>query len=401
MHILQVHTRYRLVGGEDAVVEAERAALTRAGHHVSQHIATNPTRAPAAATALLTAAWNPLAARKLGATVDAVRPDVVHVHNTWFASSPSILPTLRQRRVPVVMTVHNYRLVCANGLFLRDGIPCEKCLHQGPWPAVLHGCYRGSRAASGLAAGVIAVHARHATWSRYVDKFIVPNEFAIDRLVRAGLPPGKLILGPHFVEEPGGRGARPSRSADVLFVGRIAQEKGVSVLLDAWRFRRPRGLRLLLIGDGPDRPRLEGDAPPGVTFLGQRPPAYVKSAMLGARAVVVPSLCYEMGPLTALQGLASGLPIVLSKIGGMPELLGCEAAAGWLVPPGDVLLLARALNALTDDAIVDDRGARARERYVNAYTASSAVSRLQGVYDEVCRSQRLGVRTPGSRGPVG
>ena len=383
MKILQVHTRYRLPGGEDAVVEAERAALTRAGHHVWQHISTNPATPPAAAAALLMAPWNPLAARKLGTAVDNLQPNVAHIHNTWFASSPSVLLALRNRRVPIVMTVHNYRLVCANGIFLRDGAPCEKCMHEGQWPAIRHRCYRNSRGASAIAAGVIAVHAGCGTWSRYVERFIVPNRFANDRLIQAGLPPAKLVLGPHFVEDPGCRTSPPSNSADVLFVGRISHEKGVSVLLDAWRSVDLPGLRLVLIGDGPERLWLEKVAPPSVTFLGQLPPQQVMSAMLNARALVVPSICYEMGPLTALQGLASGLPLVLSKLGGMPELIGRDPA-GWLVQPNDVRRLAQALKELLPDRVVDERGACARRRYLQAYTESVAVSRLQNIYEDLC-----------------
>jgi len=379
MRILQVHTRYRQPGGEDAVVRAERAALERTGHEVAQHIEENPTARLRAAAALGGSVWNPMSARRVVDAVDAARPDVAHVHNTWFASSPSVLSALRRRRVPVVMTVHNYRLVCANSLFLRDDTPCEKCLDRGTWPAVQHRCYRGSRATSAIAAAGIAVHRKLGTWARFVDRFIVLSRFARERLVRAGLPAERLVLGSNFVEDPGPRSTTPSTSGDVLFVGRLSSEKGAHVLLDAWRTAAPRGLHLDVIGDGPDRVRLEQDAPPGVAFLGRRPAAEVMSRLLRARALVIPSVWYEGQPVTALEGLAAGVPLVLSGIGGLPEVLGGRDA-GWVSAPNRSDALARSLELLADDTVVDDRGAHARERYLEAFTPPAAVARLEAVY---------------------
>ena len=261
MRILQVHTRYRQAGGEDAVVEAERSALEAAGHEVVQHIEENPARPVGAAVSLAGSLWNPRSARRIGREVAAIRPDVAHVHNTWFASSPSVFAALKRRGVPVVMTVHNYRLACVNGLFLRDGAPCEKCLEHGPWPAVQHSCYRGSRATSAVAAAGIAVHSGLGTWGRLVDRFIVLSDFARSRLIRAGLPPIRLVVGSNFVADPGRRGVAPSESRNVLFVGRLAGEKGIHVLLDAWRAVSSSGLRLDIIGAGPGARACSAGAP--------------------------------------------------------------------------------------------------------------------------------------------
>jgi len=385
MRILQLHTRYRQPGGEDAVVRAEQAALERAGHEVHQHIEENPASPVRATAALVGSLWNPLSARRAMAAIDTAQPDVAHVHNTWFAASPSVLSALRRRRIPVVMTVHNYRMICVNSLFLRDGAPCEKCLDHGPWPAVRHRCYRGSRATSAVAAAGIAVHRGLDTWSRFVDRFIVLSEFARDRLVRAGLPPQRLVLGSNFVEDPGPRGTAPSASGGVLFVGRLSPEKGVHVLLDAWRAASLRGLHLDVIGDGPDRARLERDAPPGVAFLGRRPAAEVMGQLLRARALVIPSVWYEGQPVTALEGMAAGTPLVLSDIGGLPEVLGGREG-GWITPPNRSDTLAQSLEQMTDDHAVDARGAQARQRYVDRFTPPAAVARLEAVYAEAQNS---------------
>jgi glycosyltransferase involved in cell wall biosynthesis len=247
---------------------------------------------------------------------------------------------------------------------------------------VQHRCYRNSRAASALAAAVIAVHSELETWARFVDRFIVLTEFARDRLIRAGLPAGKLTLGTNFVGDPGPRESPPSRSRDVLFVGRISPEKGISVLIDAWRCAAPAGLRLVVIGDGPDRARLEGAALPHVEFVGRRSADEVMDAMMRARALVIPSVCYEMQPTTALEGMAAGLPLVVSKIGGLPELLEGRAN-GWTSPPNDAQALARTLAELAADSAVDERGAQARQRYLEAYEPSVAIPRLESVYSSV------------------
>jgi len=385
MRILQLHTCYRQAGGEDAVVRAEQVALKQAGHEVHQHIEENPVRPVGAAAALAGSLWNPLSARRVVSAIDTARPDVAHVHNTWFAASPSVLSALRRRRIPVVMTVHNYRLICANSLFLRDGAPCEKCLDHGPWPAVRHRCYRGSRATSAIAAAGIGVHRSLGTWSRLVNRFIVLSEFARDRLVRAGLPPQRLVPGSNFVEDPGPRSTTPSSSSDVLFVGRLSPEKGVHVLLDAWRAAGLRGLHLDVIGDGPDRAHLERDAPPSVTFLGRRPAAEVMGRLLRARALVIPSVWYEGQPVTALEGLAAGTPLVLSGIGGLPEVLG-GLEAGWITPPNHSDALAQRLEHLADDHAVDARGVHARQRYLDAFTPPAAVARLEAVYADAQNS---------------
>ena len=379
MRVLQVHTRYREAGGEDNVVAAEYEALHAAGHDVEQFISTNPTNSRQAALTLAASTWNPAAAHRVGIAADRWRPDVAHVHNTWFATSPSVLLALRRRRVPVVMTVHNYRLACANGLFLRDGSPCERCLSHGPLEAVRHRCYRGSRAASAVAATSVGVHQRLSTWSRLVTRFVVLSDFARTRMLLAGLPAEKLVLGGNFVPDPGPRPLPPSASSEVLFVGRLSPEKGVHVLVEAWRRLSPQGLTLRVVGDGTERARLAAASTPGVDMVGRLTPDEVRARLQSARALVIPSLWYEGQPLVALEAMAAGVPLIVSRIGGLPEVLG-ERAAGWAAEPGDPDSLRDTLAGLLDDGAVDDRGVQARSRYEEAFTSEAATRRLLSVY---------------------
>src|SRR5918998_3262883 len=150
MKVLQVHARYRHEAGEDAVVDAEGALLRSAGHEVVPFHTESPSSLPAAATSLLTSSWNVAAARRVDEAVRQHRPDVAPVHNTWFALSGSVLEHIDRAGVPVVMTLHNYRLGCISRDLFRDGAPCTSCLGRSPAPGVLHRCYRGSFAASAV-----------------------------------------------------------------------------------------------------------------------------------------------------------------------------------------------------------------------------------------------------------
>jgi len=378
MRVLQLHTRYRQGGGEDAAVRSEAAALRQAGHVVYQHVVTNPDSASSAALTLAGAVWNPLSARRIAALVDTFNPDIAHVHNTWFALSPSVLHALRRRAVPVVMTVHNYRLACANALFFRDGVPCEDCLGRRPWPAIRHRCYRNNLATSALAATSIGVHQSLGTWSHNVDRFLVLSEFARTRMLRAGLPASKVVLATNFVGDPGGRSSPPSRSGVVLFVGRLSPEKGLDILLHAWRTAAPEGLQLVVVGDGPDRHASEFGAPADVCFLGRQPASEIRRLMLSARALVIPSTWYEGQPMVALESLAAGTPLIVSDIGGLPEIFG-DLECGWACEPGNAKGLAVRLDELTDES-VDERGIQARLRFEQAFTADTAIARLIPAY---------------------
>jgi glycosyltransferase involved in cell wall biosynthesis len=241
---------------------------------------------------------------------------------------------------------------------------------------------------SAVAAAGIATHQRIGTWRRNVDRYIVLSAFARDRLVRAGLPEDRLLSGSNFVADPKPRRNPPSASSTVLFVGRISAEKGLSVLLHAWRAAAPAGLRLEVIGDGPERIRLEASTPPAVSFLGQLPRSEVIDRLSRARALVVPSIWYEGQPVTALEGLAAGTPLILSDIGGLPEIIAGLRGSGWTCRPRDAVALAAAIGALTDDAEVDARGAAARHRYLDAYTPQTALARLNEIYASTVDSAR-------------
>jgi glycosyltransferase involved in cell wall biosynthesis len=380
--ILQIHTRYRQPGGEDTVVDAEAAVLREAGHDVIAYEARNPDSRTAAAASTALSPWNPAALRGLRRAVDRINPDIAHVHNTWHALSPSVFAALHNAQVPVVMTLHNYRLLCANALLFRDGHPCEDCVGGHPWQAVQHRCYRGSVATSAVAAGTIALNRRLGTWHRRVDMFLATTSFARDRFIAGGLPADRIKVKPHFVADLGLRSAPPSASKDVLYVGRLSVEKGIGELVDAFsRGSHRDGLHLVVAGDGPQRTLLQHRAGPNVHFVGRLTPEQVSTRMRSARVLVFPSIWYETFGLSLLEAMSSGLPVLATDLGGTKEILGEHA--GWLVPPSDPAAWSVALRRLDDPITVDAAGRAARARWEEHYTSEVGLVQLQAAYRAV------------------
>lgn len=379
--VLQVHAKYRQTGGEDNVVAAEAELLREAGHEVVQMVGENDTNPVKAAVQVAGSAWNLRQQLLAKRTAERERPDVAHIHNTWFALSPAAIHGIHSAGVPVVMTLHNYRLTCANALLIRDGAPCTLCVTGSAWNGVRYRCYRDSVPLSLVASGRMGVHRTLGTWSKIVDLFLPLSHFAESLFTEAGLPASKMLVKPNFTADPGPRSIDPAQSDYLLFVGRLSPEKGVDVLLDAWRRAALPGFRLRIVGDGPSRRELENAhaGAPNVDFVGRVDKARVRQLMLSARTLVVPSVWFEGAPLTILESFASGLPVIASRLGAMEELverLGNE----WMAPHGDPEALARVLHGVADDAVVSTAGRRARALYDARYNPRTALAGLESAY---------------------
>ena len=366
-------------GGEDSVAATEARMLRDAGHTVIEHHVGNPSGRVASAASLARASWNRASAREMRRVVRESEPDVAHVHNTWYTLTPSVLDALSAVGVPVVMTLHNYRLVCANAQLFRDGRACRDCVGRSPWPGILHRCYRDSTVASAVAAATISINWARGTWIKAVDQFIAPSHYVRETLITAGLPAERVVLRPHAVADSGPRALPPSASATVLFVGRISQEKGLAVLLDAWASARPKGLELVVAGDGPDRAALEGRGIEGVRFIGWVSSEPILELMLTSRVLAFPSICYEVFPATIVEAMCAGLPVIASAHGGPGDIVGAVGSE-WLAPPGDVAAWAALLEQLSDDEALDAAAARAREIYEVLYAPEPGVASLLDVY---------------------
>jgi glycosyltransferase involved in cell wall biosynthesis len=379
MRVLQLHTSYRNRGGEDAVVEAEGALLRAAGHHVRTIRAANAPSALKAGQQLLRAPWNRRASGRVREAIATPPPDIIHVHNTWFALSPAVLPVARASGAAVVVTLHNYRLLCANGLLFRDGRPCTDCVGTQPWHAVSHACYRSSRLQSIPAAATIAFNRRRETWEHNVDLFLALTDFARRQFILGGLPPERIAVKPHFVADAPARSVPPSGSRTVLYIGRLSAEKGVDTLLEAFTRVGEWGLELVVIGDGPQRAQLERQAGPAVRFTGALPRNAVQEWLGRARVCAFPSRWFETFGLALTEAMAASVPVIASDLGGTPDVVGSDGA-GLLVRPGDPAAWAEALVQAADDRWIDHASAVARKRYERLYQPAAGLAGLERAY---------------------
>jgi glycosyltransferase involved in cell wall biosynthesis len=388
MRILVVHGRYRSAApsGENNVVDQESAALTAAGHEVtlfqrdSDEIATWSLARKATLPALTV--WNPEVRRDLARRLERERPDVVHVHNTFPLLSPSVLTACHDAGVPVVATLHNYKLLCASGDFFRDGSPCHDCAGGRVTPGLRHGCYRGSRAATvPVAAGLVL---RRRTWRELVSAYVFISAAQRDLMRHLALPPERVFVKHNFVVPVDASGDEPDHA--VVYLGRLDAAKGLPLLMRAWdvfRSRRPRsGLRLVVAGGGPLAEEVSDWAATrsSVDVVGMLPPDEAARLLQRALAAVVPSQWEETFGLVAVEAMAAGVAPVAPGRGSFPELV-THGVNGVLFAPGDPAALAAVL------ADVDGEperfrayGRQARATYQKRFHPAANVEELLAVY---------------------
>jgi glycosyltransferase involved in cell wall biosynthesis len=376
MRILVAHNTYQQRGGEDSVVEAEFALLHARGHAVHLYLRSNDDVAtmPKASSALQTL-WSPQTSRELAALIQRFQPDVIHVHNTFPLISPSLYWTASRAGVPVVQTLHNFRLLCLQAMFLRDGKVCEDCLGKLPWRGAVRGCYRGSKAQSTVLASMVTLHRAVGTWQNKVTRYIALNEFCRNKFIEGGLPADRIVVKPNFVDfEAAAAGAR----AGFLFVGRLSAEKGVQVLVRAARALGSSNVRVA--GTGPEAARLAGV--PGMRALGALGGDAVRAEMSRATALVLPSICYENFPRTLVEAYGSCMPVIASRHGAMAELVQ-DGITGLLFEPGNAQDLAQKMQwAQEHPEQMATMGLSARALYEAKFTAERNYGQLMAIYNE-------------------
>jgi glycosyltransferase involved in cell wall biosynthesis len=384
LRVLVVHNRYREPGGEDAVVAAETALLRAHGHTVVEYRDDNRRAEGLGTVAAATqAVWSRPSQRRLADLLRAQPVDIAHFHNTFFLISPSAYHACRAAGVPVVQTLHNYRLACPAATFYRAGRPCEDCLGRVPWPGVLHACYRGSRAQTALVAVTVTAHRLLGTWRSAVELYVASTDFQRSKLVAAGLPEDRVVVKPHFVDpDPG---ASPGAGDYALYVGRLGAEKGVGTLLDAWA-QLP-DVPLKIAGDGPQadlvRRHLSKQPDANVEWLSRISRNTVWALLRQARFLVFPSDCYETFGIAIVEAFACGVPVIAARHGAMAELVA-DDGNGLLFAPGDAFDLARIVRqAWSDRATTARLGRAARAEYEARYTAPRNYTILSEYYARV------------------
>ena len=387
--VLLLHNHYQLPGGEDAVFSAESALLEENGHEVVRLTVHNDALDDRSRVGIaLDTVWNSRELSRVRNVIRAERPALVHCHNTFPQFSPAVYYAAQSAGVPVVQTLHNFRVTCVNGLLFRDGKACDRCVGSAvPWRGVVHGCYRADRAASAAVVAMIGVHKVVRTYARMVDRYIALTEFARERFVDSGIPADRIAVKPNFARDRGPGDAARSRDG-FLFVGRLSAEKGCMLLVEAARLMKS-GATVTVVGDGPLRGELELAAA-GVSnlmFAGSCAPGDVHVRMRAARAVVIPSTCYEMFPVVAAEAFAASTPVVASAHGGLTSIVE-EGRTGRLFLPGNAAALAQVLDELHEAPENAARmGVAARSRYEAAYSPAANYAELSAIYDDVLGSR--------------
>jgi glycosyltransferase involved in cell wall biosynthesis len=381
MKILSVHNSYQNPGGEDQVFAQETDLLRSHGHQVLLYRASNDQVNGKNRLVLLgDTIWNKQIHAELRALMHRETPDIVHVHNTFPLISPAVYYAANEEGIPVVQTLHNYRMLCPAATFFRDGHVCEECLGKRiPWPGVLHACYRGSRLTTAAAAAMLATHNYKETWSKTVSAYIALTDFARNKFIQGGFPEEKIFVKPNYLQSDPGPGE--GRGNFAFFVGRLTPEKGIETMLAAWQ-EIGNELPLQMAGDGPLAPEVQkaGREMESVTWLKYLPRAEILERMKNASVLILPSTWYEGFPMIVAEAFAVGLPVIASNLGSLSSLVDhhrtglhfeagqpgglVEAVRWWLAHPAEATLMR----------------SQARLEYETRYTAEANYQQLMQIY---------------------
>ncbi|WP_019504088.1 glycosyltransferase family 4 protein [Pleurocapsa sp. PCC 7319] len=390
MRILMVHNRYQIRGGEDEVCDAEISLLQAHGHEVDLYKEHNDRLGKlnpihSAANTI----WSRHSYRKMRRQLSQKPYDIVHVHNFLPLISPSVYYAAKEQNVPVVQTLHNYRLLCPNALFFRQGSICEDCLGVSvALPGIYHGCYRNSHAATGVVAAMNSVHYWLKTWTSAVDVYIALTEFARQKYIQGGIPREKIKVKPNFVDRDPGVGEGKGNYG--IYVGRLSVEKGIDTLLEAWQTIDNR-LSLKIVGDGPlsEMVLQATEQNSSIEWLGRRPMEEVYELMGNAKVLIFPSKWYETFGRVAIEAFAKGTPVIAANIGAIAELVD-SGRTGLLFEPGKSHLLAAQVKTILDNPTkVVKMRQEARKEYEKKYTTSRNYQQILGIYHQTIKNYNI------------
>lgn len=385
LRVLMVHNRYRVPGGEDVCADAEVDLLREQGHVVEAITKDNHTiPGNGSVGAAANAIWSRSARREVYEILRDGRFDLLHVQNFFPQFSPSIYYAAREAGVPIVQTLHNYRLLCPGATFYRDGKPCEKCIgRRVAWPALMHACYRDSRRATAAVAAMTAVHGTLGTWTRHATLLIALSRFAREKMIEGGLPAEKIVVKPNFVFPDPGFEERKDDCA--IFVGRLSPEKGVQTLLEAWqRISTP----LRIVGDGPLK-KLVAEAAVRmhhVEYLGSKSLKETYELIGRSRLLVAPSESYETFGRVVAEAFSRGTPVLASGLGALAELVDPGRTGAHFTTRNAHDLAARVRQLMSDPEQLERMGRAARGHFENHYSAPSNYVQLMAIYRQAIES---------------
>jgi glycosyltransferase involved in cell wall biosynthesis len=383
MKILLMHNYYQNSGGEFTVFNNERTLLENYGNEVIVKTFNNRLISEFGLVEKIklikSTAFNTESYNEVLALLQLHKPDVVHVHNFFPLISPSVYHACSSMNVPVVQTLHNYRLLCPGATLFRDGTICEECRVKGPFASLKYGCYRQSRIQTFAVANMIQSNSKNGTWKTKVDGYICLTDFMKKKFISAGFPDKKLFVKQNFLfEDPG---YNISSEGSYLFVGRFAITKGINVLLDS--IRNNENINLNIAGKGPLKSFIQQQNLPNVKMLGMLTHDEILEEMKKSKAIIFPSIWYEGMPMTIIEAFASGKPVIAGDIGAMPELIE-DGKTGLLFKAGDSADLTRKiLWAENHPSEIREMGKNARRVYEKQYTSEANYKVLKSIYKKL------------------
>lgn len=396
MKILLANNFFYLRGGSERVFFDEANLLKSNGHEVSFFATESEQNLPSKFSDYFVSELNygvrtiprfiycSESRRKIRKLIETEKPDVAHFHNIYQDISPSVLPAVKEMQIPSVLTLHDYKLVCPNYTMVRDGRICEECRGGRFYRCATNRCKQGSLLYSIVLSLEAYAHRMLNVWAKHVDCFISPSQFLKAKMVDFGWPSSAIEVIHNSL--PLDRYLPSFRPGDYfLYLGRLSGEKGLPTLLDAF-LKLPGNARLVLVGSGPLeaelRQRAEGDE--RVTFTGHIGGEQLVNITREARAVVLPSEWYENAPMSIIESMAYGKPVIGARIGGIPEMIDHEVN-GFLFEPGDAEDLREKLElvATLPDGNLSELGKAAREKAEREYGAELHYERLMEVYHKV------------------
>ncbi len=398
MKLLLIHNFYgsSAPSGENMVFAAEAELLRQHGHTVmdlTRHSDEIRSKGlPGAIHGALTTPWNHFVKRDVLRIVEKERPDIMHVHNTFPLISPSLFYAARNR-VATVMTLHNYRLFCPAAILMRHGTACTECIDKkSVLPALKYGCYRNSRLATVPLAINVAVHRLLKTWRDKVDAFIALTEFQRQMLVQAGLSPDLIHVKPHFYPDPPLPLPWSEREQKAVFIGRLGPEKGINLLINAWKKWGSDAPDLEIIGDGSERGALvklagESSNKNKIVFRGQISFEETQIQLAKSRILLLPSICFEGFPMVIREAFALGVPVAASRIGALPDIVD-EGKNGVLFAPGSSDDLLNVVKREWQESKLQAMAKGAREKFDHEYSATTNYEMLMNIYRKAMAQRR-------------
>ena len=386
--ILFVHNSYQHKGGEDSVVDDEINLLRENGHDVFEYrVSNDKIKSMNKLDLLKTTIWSKYSTQDIKKITDKFSPDICHIHNTFPLISPSIYWELNKKNIPIVQTLHNFRLACPQAMFLRDGKICESCLGKIPLQGIVHGCYRDSIAQTAVLSSMLVTHRILGTWKNKVTYYIALNEFCKEKFISAGIPSEKIKIKPNFVIKTNQE--QHVREDYFLYIGRLSKEKGISTLLEA--FKNLPNKKLLVAGDGPEKSILMGHD--NINCIGHVGKEQIIELLLKAKAIIIPSIWYENFPKIVVEAMAYGAPIIASNIGSLATIIE-DNFNGLLFDPNNAESLTKKISFIEENENARLKiGKNALDTYEKLYSKQKNYSMLIDIYsDSIQKSSELNLK---------